>query len=220
MDFVKKYAYVFLGVVCVLALGGLFLASRDRPAGVMDLGHTIGEVRQNATPPPQDVYTGPGATNYQPYVPDIPATIYVHVVGAVYDEGVVEVPYGSRVFHVVEMAGGHTSYADLSLINLVAEVHDGMQIRIPFYGEEPQEVQQGAPATATGQAGITADGRVNINLANLTELQTLPNIGPSRAENIINFRDTNGGFNSIEELVNVPLIGATILDNIRDRITV
>ena len=211
MDFVKKYAYVFLGVFCVLALGGLYMSTRSRPAGVMGLGQNIGEPRLEASPSPAPE---PAAADLQPAEP---ATIMVHIVGAVYSPGVFEVAYGSRVNDVLQLAGGHTYEADLALINLAAFVQDAMQIRIPAVGEEPQELE-----TQTGQAAaaITSDGRVNINLANLTELQTLTGIGPARAQSIIDFREANNGFNSIDELLNIHGIGATIFENIRDRLTI
>jgi len=209
MDFIKKYAYIFLGVFCVLALGGLFMANSNRPAGVMDLGQPIGEPRPESTPPPQPEITGVQPTE--------PTTIMVHIVGAVYAPGVFEVPYGSRVNDVLQLAGGHTYEADLGLINLAAFVQDAMQIRVPAIGEEPQATLQEGQS---GHMAVTADGRININLASLAELQTLPGIGPVIAQNIIDFREANNGFNSIEELVNVQRIGQTIFDNIRDRVTI
>jgi len=214
VDFVKKYAYVFLGVFCVLALGGLFMVSRSRPAGVMDLGQAIGGPMAEASPSPQ---AEPAATNPLPQAQE-PAMIMVHIVGAVYSPGVFEVPYGSRINYVLQLAGGHTGEADLELINLAAVVQDAMQIRIPVIGEEPQEAinQGGQPA----QGAITADGRININLANLTELQTLPGIGPVIAQNILDFREANDGFNSIEELLNVSRIGQTTFENIRESVTI
>ena len=214
MDFIRKYAYILLGVFCVLALGGLYMATRDRPAGIMDLGQPIGEARLEATPPPE---TQPEVTHTPPQEDTM---IMVHIIGAVYAPGVYEVPYGSRVFQVLDLAGGHTSEADLELINLVAVVHDGLQIRIPAIGDEPQEIYQGQASQGTGTAATTADARVNINLANLTELQTLPGIGPVIAQNIIDFRDASGGFNSIEDLLNVQRIGPAIFENIRDRVAV
>ena len=215
MDFIRKYAYILLGVFCILALGGLYMATRDRPAGVMALGQPIAEARLEAAPQPE----------LQPEIAHTPppedTMIMVHIIGAVYAPGVYEVPYGSRVFQVLDLAGGHTSEADLELINLVAVVHDGLQIRIPAIGDEPQEIpQDGQASQGTGTAATTADGRVNINLANLTELQTLPGIGPVIAQNIIDFRDANGSFNSIEDLLNVQRIGAATFENIRDRVTV
>ena len=216
MDFIRKYAYILLGVFCVLALGGLFMATRNRPAGVMELGQPIGEARLEAAPPPE---SQPEMPHTPP--PEEPGMIMVHMIGAVYSPGVYEVPYGSRVFQVLDLAGGHTGEADLELINLVAVVHDGLQIRIPAIGDEPQEIpHEGQPSQGTTTASVAADGRVNINLANLTELQTLPGIGPVIAQNIIDFRDANGRFNSIEDLLNVQRIGAATFENIRDRVTV
>jgi len=146
--------------------------------------------------------------------------IFVHIVGAVYSPGVYEVPYGSRIFNVLELAGGHTCEADLELINLVAVVHDAMQVRIPFIGEEPQEMPQaGLAGQASGQAAITSDGLVNINLASFTELQTLPGIGAVMAQSIIDFREANNGFGNIEELLNVSGIGTSRFENIKDRVT-
>jgi len=213
VDFVRKFAYVFLGVFCVLVLGGLFMVSRNRPAGVMDLGYTIGEVRLESPPPQAEAV--PETIYYA--LPAEPAMIMVHIIGAVYSPGVFEVPYGSRVFQVLDLAGGHTYEADLELINLVAVVHDGIQIRIPAFGEEPQVIPQ---ESQTGQEAAAADGRININLANLTELQTLPGIGPVFAQNIIDFREANNGFSSIDELLNVSGIGPTRFENIRERVIV
>jgi len=232
VDFIKKYAYVILGVLCVLALGGLFVANNSRSSGVMSLGQDIGVPRHSTSPVPapqsQEAQAELETTSaLPPSQEEDSGTIFVHIIGAVYAPGPFEVPYGSRVFHVLELAGGATYEADLELINLVAAVHDGMQIRIPFEGEEPQpqDSQPGQDSTSQGltgqsQAAITADGLVNINLANLTELQTLPGIGAAIAQHIIDHREAMGGFNSIEELLNVPQIGATRFENMRNFVTV
>jgi len=211
VDFVRKYAYIFLGILCVLALGGLYMANRSRPAGVIGLGQDIGVPRVEASPTPQplaDVTDPP---------PEEPTMIVVHIVGAVYSPGVFTVPYGSRINDVLLLAGGHTAEADLRLVNLASFVLDATQVRIPAYGEEPHmsALQGEFPQTA-----ITQDGRVNINLANLTELQTLPGIGPVIAQNIIDFREANDGFSTIEELLNVSRIGQTIFANIRENVTI
>ena len=212
MEFLKKYAYVILGIVCVLALGGLFIFNNNRPAGVINTGQSI----VSSSPAPADVTPQPPPDIQEPS-PE-PTTITVHIVGAVYYPDVYNVPYGSRINDVLQLAGGHTSDADLSLINLAAFVHDAMQIRIPAIGDEHQEILQAQDQP--GQTAITSDGRININLANLTELQTLPGIGPVIAQNIIDFREANNGFNTIEELLNVTRIGQTTFENIRDNVTV
>ena len=217
MALFKKYGYIILGVLCILALGGLYMANRSRPAGVMALGQPIAGPQdaqaqaQAPTPQPeQDAEPVPTPT------PE-PAMIGVHIVGAVNSPGFIQVPYGSRVYDVLQLAGGETEEADLELINLAAFVHDAMQIRIPAFGEEPQVIE---PAGQPTQAAAPTDGRININLASLTELQTLPGIGPVIAQNIIDYREANNGFNSIEELLNVPRIGQATLENIRNSVTV
>ena len=227
MEFFKKYAYVILGVFCVLALGGLYMATRRSPAGIMDLGPPIGATQPAVTEEPPE----PQAP-VEPAEPDItptpePDTIFVHIIGAVYNPGVYEVPRGARIYDVLRLAGGYTEEADPELINLSAFVQDAMQIRIPAIGDEPQEIvtpdQPGQAATDApqgNQQAITADGRVNINLASLTELQTLPGIGSARSQAIITSRDTYGRFNSIEDIKRVPGIGEGIFGSIRNYITV
>jgi len=219
MEFFKKYAYVILAVVCVLALGGLFYVTNNRPSGVMDAGQPLIQPQEVLAETPEDT-PSPEPT---PEPTPEPAMIVVHVIGAVYSPGIIELPQGSRVHHALSLAGGHTNDADLSLINLAAEVHDAMQIRIPAYGEEPFVIDEGL-ATGTPQTGsgspITADGRVNINLASLAELQTLPGIGATIAQNIIDYREAVGGFGSVDELINVNRIGSITLENIRDMVTI
>jgi len=222
MEFFKKYAYVILAVVCVLALGGLFFVTNNSPAGVMDTGQPLIQPREVLAETPEDVPSPEPTPEATPE--PAPAMIVVHVIGAVYSPGIIELPQGSRIHHALYLAGGHTNDADLSLINLAAEVHDAMQIRIPAYGDEPFVIADEGPTTdATGLGGaaaITAEGRVNINLANLTELQTLPGIGPAIAQNIIDYREAVGGFGSVDELINVNRIGSTTLENIRELVTI
>jgi len=221
MEFIRKYAYIILGIVCVLALGGLYMVGRTRPAGVMEAGPPL--------VPPAEVQAAEAPPDTQPEIAEAPPTpepeptmIMVHIVGAVHSPGVFEVPYGSRVNDVLQLAGGYTEDADLALINLAAFVQDAMQIRIPAIGEEPEIIEGGSPGQQNqqNQSATTADGRININLANLTELQTLPGIGPVRAQSIIDLREASGGFNSIDELLNVSGIGQAVFENIRDRVAV
>jgi len=217
MEFFKRYAYVILGIVCVLALGGLYMVGRSRPAGVMDAGHPIAGMQEAMAQSPTDLQQP--LQQEQTPIPAEPAIIMVHIIGAVISPGVYQVPYGSRVYDVLQLAGGPSEEADLELINLVAFIHDAMQIRIPFVGDEPEILDQGQ-LSQQNQSATTADGRLNINLANLTELQTLPGIGPARGQSIIDFREAAGRFNTIEDLLNITGIGPAILDNIRDRVTV
>ena len=216
MTILRKYGYVILGVLCILALGGLYISTNRRPSGVMTLGQPITNLQADG---PQAPATEPEPEpEPTPAPPQEPTMIGVHIVGAVNAPGFIQVPYGSRVYDVLQLAGGETYEADLELINLAAFVHDGIQIRIPAIGDEPQEIA--GPPGQPAQAAAAADGRVNINLASLTELQTLPGIGPVIAQNIIDFREANNGFNSVDDLLNVPRIGPATLENIRNNVTV
>lgn len=139
----------------------------------------------------------------------------VHVAGAVATPGVYQVPYGSIVQEALAMAGGPLEDAVLDLTNLAAPLADGQQVYIPFTRETAEPVA--LPDTGTNQDGGT---RININLATAAELESLPGIGPSLAEKIIAYREQNGPFLDIEELLEVSGIGPAKLTQIRDLITI
>ena len=123
----------------------------------------------------------------------------------------------------IEVAGGVTEEADISKINLAYVVKDAQKIYIPsIYDEKDIEYI----TTENGDNVIIEDNNkresemVNINTATQTELETLPGIGPSTALKIINYREDNGKFNSIEEIKQVPGIGDSKFNNIKDMIKV
>jgi len=230
VEFIKKHAYIILGAMCVLALGGLYLISRNRPARIVDAGsplvpRALADEPSENPPTVQDTADPPVAP--APPAQDVPETfaegsgmVVVHIVGAVRYPGVYEVPYGSRINYVLQLAGGYSEDANQGQVNLSAFVVDAMQIRIPAIGEELEDALSTESPGQQNQVAVSPDGVVNINLATLTELQTLPGIGPVIAQNIIDYREANSGFNSIEELLNVSRIGASTLENIRGSVTV
>lgn len=136
--------------------------------------------------------------------------IYVHVCGQVYRPGVVELPAGSRAWEAVEAAGGLTEDAQDTAVNLAAVVQDGEKLYIPGMGE-----------TVADTIGEAADGGlINLNTADAGRLQTLPGIGESRAADILSYRERYGGFQSIEEIMQVPGIKESIYEKIKDKIMV
>jgi competence protein ComEA len=149
---------------------------------------------------------------------DAPAdAIIVHITGAVKNPGVYSLPKGARVFHAVEEAGGALEEADLERINLAQHLYDGQPVYVPRKGEEGSS----QPAGLTSYQADTAIGnKVNINTASKSQLETLPGIGSVKAQNIINYRQKNGPFQSIEDLVKVSGIGDKTLEGIRELITV
>ena len=151
--------------------------------------------------------------------------IIVHVTGAVKKQGIVEIEEGSRISDVIEAAGGTTKKADLSKINLAYIVQDGQKIYVPSIDdkEEVSSVTQDAGEKVIkddGQSVSTRKEKININTASQTELETLNGIGPSTALKIINYREQNGKFKTIEDVKNVPGIGDSKYENIKENICV
>ncbi|MFO7152262.1 MAG: helix-hairpin-helix domain-containing protein [Bacillota bacterium] len=139
------------------------------------------------------------------------ARIVVHVAGAVKNPGVYELEEGSRVIDAVEAAGGYMPEADVSGINLAKKLQDEDKIYVPEQGEVP----------GTGDAsGSSSDGRVNINTADLQELDKLPGIGPALAQRIIDYRNQHGPFKSVEELKNVSGIGEKRFEELKNLVKV
>lgn len=138
----------------------------------------------------------------------VAANPMVHVAGAVNQAGVVQVAPGARVTDAITAAGGPAPEADLTRINLAAPISDGQQVVVPLVGEPlPVVVSPGPVGGSAG--GSTADGAgpVSINQATQADLEGLPGVGPAIASAILAERDKRGGFQSIEELLEVRGIG-------------
>lgn len=156
-------------------------------------------------------------------------TWYVDIKGAIKVPQVVPVIPGMRVHDVVEMAGGVTGEADQSQVNLAQLVTDQMVIYVPKVGEEvssstealvaDSKVTESAVSESSGD-GTSDGGLVNINTADTTMLQTLSGIGEKRAADIINYRETNGLFETVDDLDQVSGIGEKTMEKLRPLITV
>ncbi|MGE0879975.1 MAG: helix-hairpin-helix domain-containing protein [Acidimicrobiia bacterium] len=152
-------------------------------------------------------------------------TVFVQVAGAVRRPGVYAVRTGARVTDVVDAAGGPTPEADVDAIALAIAVTDGQRVYVPKKGEPLPAVQNGAAAAAgatpsAGGGAATAGGLVDLNRATTADLDTLPGIGPSLAAAIVSYRDKHGRFRQVEDLNQVPGIGAAKLEAIRSLVTV
>lgn len=147
---------------------------------------------------------------------------YVYLCGAVACPGVYEVPSGSRIYEVIQLAGGLTEEASAASVNQAETVSDGQMIFLPTVEEAQAGVGTDARNVSDGAAGETAepDGRVNLNTATGEELMTLPGIGQSKADDILAYRNECGGFSSIEEIMNVTGIKEGLYNRIKDNIRV
>lgn len=147
------------------------------------------------------------------------AQIYVDIGGEVKNPGVYAVAEGTRLFEVIEKAGGLTARASTAQINQAEVVADGQKVVIPTIGEE--ELWGTSPAeTAAAPAGKDSQGRININTADSSTLQEIPGVGPATAEKIIAYREENGKFSKIEDIQNVSGIGNKTFEKMKDKITV
>ena len=146
--------------------------------------------------------------------------ILVNVVGAVPRPGLYELPLGSRVRDAVNAAGGLLTDADTAAVNLAAPLEDGQQLEIPSLSGNLGGTQPPVTAAPTPASAATPSELVNINTATLEELDKLPGIGPTTAQNIVDYRTEHGPFQRIEDLMNVPNIGPATFDRLKQLITV
>lgn len=133
-------------------------------------------------------------------VRDQAASVVVDVSGAVMDPTVVTLPEGSRVYEAIEAAGGLADDADLSALNRASVLEDGEKVYVPAVSQDS--------GRGSGEASSSQESTlVNINLAGVDELDTLPGIGPATAQAIVDDRTENGRFASTEDLMRVSGIG-------------
>lgn len=217
---------IIILVIVILAGGGYWMLKHFHPA--LFLGEPDLVVETEAIPP---LPTAP--------TPTPKPEITVHVAGAVKSPGVYYLSAGARVHEAIEKAGGGTDRADIHSLNLAAKIRDGQQIDVPEIRQSPHVGQNAlVPSAVQGHTLPTSsissvpsqpsvskfapsDGsRININTAASQELQTLRGIGPALAQRIIEYRQTSGGFSTVDDLTNVKGVGEKTLEKIRDSIAV
>jgi competence protein ComEA len=193
-------------IVATLAGAGLwYLRSLPKPV----------EVAMTQAPAAPVSGSVPGAATGS-VTPTSAATLIVDVTGWVRDPGVYEFPAGARVIDAVDRAGGPRSGADLSLLNLAAPLTDGQQVMVP---KEGQTLTLPVPGSTGGTGGATGS-IININTADATAFETLNGIGEVLAAAIVTYRDEHGPFACVDQLEEVPGIGPSTLEEIRDQVTV
>lgn len=208
----------YLGIVCLITACALLCCGcGDKGTAIL-----IGEMKESADVPAegeqevsrasgqagtaaQSAASGENASEAQD------TTIRVYVCGAVANPGVVEIPQGSRVEDALKAAGGFGAEAGREAVNLADWVSDGQKLYFPKEGEALEEIAVEAES---------APGLVNINTADVAALCTLPGIGESRAQDIISYREANGGFGACEDIMKVSGIKTAAYEKIKDKITV
>ena len=177
----------------VLIVGG---ETYTAPLGQQEIGEAGGAAETDGVPESSDG-----------------AVVMVHICGWVAAPGVYGVPEGSRVYEVIELAGGFLPEAAESYLNLAQIVSDGQKLVVPSVDEVESD--------RYGQIADDAEnGLVNINTADKERLMTLPGIGQSRAEAIIAWREQNGSFQTPEDIMQVSGIKEAAYEKIKRLITV
>jgi len=211
--------YVALGlVVCVLGARYLHGQASQPAVGEAGTGVTAGNAG-----------AGDGASSSVRVERAGGGRVTVHVAGAVQRPGVYRLAAGARVDDALRSAGGSRERADLTAVNLAAKLEDGRQVIVP---ERVAAVPATAPssgageAPAAGSAGATGAGAgppgapINLNTATLEQLDTLDGVGPGIAQRILDYHEQHGGFSRVEEIGEVPGIGAKRLATLTPLVTV
>ena len=208
-------------------MGDLWRASRGFVVPLLGAAALLGGYRlveRWPRPEPVAIVVPPTATAAPSVAPTL-APLTVHIVGAVERPGVYALPAGSRLDDLVRRAGGLAADADVERVNLADYLRDAQQVHIPRRGSTPPPAPTplgGGPAAGSraGPGVAVSGGLVNVNTATQAELDTLPGIGPAYAERIIAYREAHGGFQRLEELLEVSGIGPARYAQIQDLVTI
>jgi competence protein ComEA len=190
----KNVLYILLGIMAGFVLAGVLVFVSRSPTG-------------------EPIILQPAPTK---------APIAVHVIGAVPRPGLYEFPEGARVQDAIDAAGGMLAQGNGDALNLAALLEDGQQLDVPYKdGSEPSNNSPTLDLPSATEAPVSGANQdlININTASAEELDSLPGIGPTTAQKIIDYRTENGPFTTIEDIQNVSGIGPATFDEIKDLIT-
>ena len=208
---IKEYKIIVICACLGLALGGFLLIkpSTQKPVTETNLQAEVATVSKDSSSEKEVKKE----EKEEPLEQDL---ITVDVKGAVKSPGIYNLPVGSRVHDAVQKAGGLTEEADSKSLNLAQKVSDEALVYVPSKGEEAtsQQTASGTPPASSKEK------KVNLNKANLKELKQVKGLGGKRAQDIIDHREANGKFKSVDELKKVSGIGAKTIEKLKDYVTV
>jgi len=212
----ERFGYVALGALVLIGSSFVLGQTLRRPAAI-----NLHETQQ----PPVSFDHGPSPyggskSSAAPSEPNS-GQLIVHVVGAVARPGVVSLQSGSRVLDAIQAAGGFAQGANVEGVNLAARAQDGTQIYVPYLGSSPVPgiVVPNTGGSIHSSRVKAPSGVVNINTADVSLLTTLPGIGNSFAQRILDYRQEHGSFRSPDDLLSVQGFGKRRLEQVRQWVT-
>ena len=214
---VKEHFKLVLGVALVLILVVFFYLRNTRN----DIEGTVVLTDKSAMTPKVEKSTVKQSSESQKS--ETKQHIMVDIKGAVKKPAVYQVDSHARVGDVIALAGGMTSQADSKSVNLAQKVTDEMIIYVASIGENITVIPSDTADKTTNEQGksvTAASDKVNINTADMTQLQSLTGIGAKKAQDIIDYREQNGPFKTPEDLANVSGFGEKTIEKLRENITV
>ena len=205
----KKYkSVVALGAILVMAIGAFLVLQQQPEANTADFP-TVSTTSASQESTEETSSESPESE-----------TIMVDVKGAVQSEGVYELPSTARVNDAIKAAGGFSDQADKKSVNLAQKLSDEAVVYVASQGENVSVVQPATSSPTAGNTGSENTEKINLNTATVADLTTISGIGEKRANDILAYRDSQGGFTSVDDLNNVSGIGDKTLENIRPYVTV
>lgn len=230
----KKIVLISIGIMTAIVIGiiMIYINQENSYESINIFDEIEGEFSTNITQESnQNVNNVENESQNITETGDNEGIIAIHITGEVKKPGILYLKAGARIVDAIKEAGGATKNADLDRVNLAYVLSDGQKIYIPNKNEKDEAkayiisnsgenilLEEGNSKGTQSSEGVNA--KVNINTAQQTELETLPGIGPSLAQRIIEYRETNGNFQNIEDLQNVKGIGDSKYSNIKDSVCI
>lgn len=199
----KKVKYICILIFLILC--GIFYTTTDNDKNIQNLNVSDDSLAEQTEELEISIHPEPTKMDK--------SDIYVYVCGAVVNPGVYQAKEDARVYQLIQMAGGILPEGAGEYVNQAATVIDGEQLYVPFQSE----VEMGVMDSEGKESG---ENSVNINTAGAEELMTLPGIGESKAQAIIQYREEHGGFQSIEELTNITGIKNGVYEKIKELVRI
>ncbi|MGL5448793.1 helix-hairpin-helix domain-containing protein [Lactococcus cremoris] len=213
LDKLKEYWKIMLLVVCALIAGGIFYIFTNSPKPAETL--SVENLSSSSTKSSVSKFNSSSSEKNK-------NEIMVDLKGEVAKPNVYQISSDERLVDLIRQAGGFTDQADQKSINLSAKLKDEEVIYVPKVGESSSSESTDSPtgSSVSNQVSTISGPKVNINKADLTELQKLTGIGQKKAQDIIDFRMKNGDFKSIEDLGKVSGFGDKTLEKLKDEISI